>query len=106
MANSAPVVIASNQSVIPVSATTLENMVDQLATLVNSLKFLSALQTPTAELRVSLNGLANNQQTIGAISSVTNIANQTGQGGFQTQHVVMSQMNTAANQLRSNITVT
>ncbi len=76
----------------------MDALTDQLSHLVNSLKFLSTLQTPTAELRVSLNGLANGTQTIAALTNLN------GFGGFTTQHFVMNQMNTnAATAIRANI---
>lgn len=92
------------------SLVVLQDMTDEVATLVNSLKFLAAMQTTTGQLKVNIaDGTAIGSTTIGAITTVTtvsSVANQVQSGGFALSHDVMSSINTNANQLRDRITVT
>lgn len=83
----------------------IQNLTDQLAHLTNQLRFLSALQTPTSELRVNVN--AGTLPTVTTVTTVSTLTNQSQMGTYLTNNVVMSQMNDyTANALRRNITTT
>lgn len=89
---------ATNQVVI-------QNLTDQLAHIINQLRFLSALQSPTSELRVTINGgTALVSSTLGAVTTLTN---QTSLGGYNASMAVMNQINTNVGvSIRSQIITT
>ena len=77
--------------------TSIDELVNQGNQLLERLMFLSALQTPTSELRVNINaGTLPTVTTVGTVSSVTAVAsvtNQVSSGGYALIHQVMSLMN-------------
>lgn len=103
--NQAVPVVNEPSGTLQVSDTASRDGLDELTTVLNSLKFLSAMQSTTSTLRV---GIVDNMTgiTIGAVTTVTSVTNQVQSGGFALTHDVMSSINTNANQLRDRITVT
>lgn len=85
----------------------LSSYTEQLVRLANRLMFLSAIQTPASELRVSINsGTLPTVTTVGTVSSVTSLANQVNSGGYALSHRVMNMMNQAVmDGIRRNIVV-
>ena len=85
----------------------LQNMVDELSSLVNNLKFLATMQGTDASLRTNITqGTVTTVTTVSTVSSVTAVANQTNSGGFALTHDVMSSINTNAAVLRQQIITT
>lgn len=106
--------LAGSANPLPTSDLADQNLTDQLAHLVNALKFLSTVQGIAGDLRVTLlSGVVTTVTavttvtTVTAVTTVTTVTGQTNAGGFGLQHQVMNQMNTnAAAAIRNNITVT
>jgi len=74
------------------------------------LSFLTALQTPAAELRVNVNAgtlpAVTTVSTVTTVASVTSVANQVNSGGYALSHQVMAIMNqSVACGIRQNIAV-
>jgi len=93
--------------------TTLESisaLAGESLRLLERLSFLTALQTPTSELRVNVNAgtlpVVTTVSTVTTVSSVTSVANQVNGGGYALSHQVMSLMNqSVACGIRQNIGV-
>lgn len=90
--------------------TRLQAALDNILRALNKLSFLSALQTPTSELRVNINAgtlpVVTTVSTVTVVASITSVANQVNAGGYALSHQVMAMMNqSVAMGIRSNITV-
>ena len=87
--------------------TSIDELVNQGTRLLERLMFLTALQTPTSELRVNVNaGTLPAVTTVSTVSSVTSVANQVNGGGYALSHQVMALMNQGvAGGIRPNIAV-
>jgi len=90
--------------------TRLQAALDNILRALNKLSFLSALQTPTSELRVNINAgtlpTVTTVTTVSTVTSVTSVANQVNGGGYALSHQVMALMNdSAALAVRNRITV-
>lgn len=85
-----------------VNQITTQNLIYELSSLINSLKFLSQAQGIAADLRVTLlSGVLT------TVTTVTTLTGQTNIGGFGAQHTIMNQMNTnVATAIRNNISIT
>lgn len=85
----------------------LQAALDNILRSLNKLSFLSALQTPTSELRVNVNaGTLPTVTTVTTVSTVTSMTNQVQAGTYLLGEQVRAQMNTAvACAIRNNITV-
>lgn len=76
---------------------TISAFANESLRLLERLSFLTALQTPTSELRVNVNaGTLPTVTTVGTVSSVTSVANQVNGGGYALSHQVMAMMNDSA----------
>lgn len=74
--------------------TSIDELVNQGNQLLERLMFLSALQTPTSELRVNVNaGTLPTVTTVGTVNTVSSVTNQVSSGGYALIHQVMSLMN-------------
>lgn len=90
--------------------TSIDELVNQGTRLLERLMFLTALQTPTSELRVNVNAgtlpVVTTVSTVTTVSSVTSVANQVNGGGYALSHQVMALMNQGvAGGIRPNIAV-
>lgn len=74
-----------------------QGILDELSSLVNKLGFLSALQTPTGELKVTLFQAGANNLTGVTLGAVTSVTNQVSSGGFSLTQDVISSINTEVN---------
>lgn len=88
----------------------LQAALDNILRALNKLSFLTALQTPTSELRVNINAgtlpVVTTVSTVTTVASITSVANQVNAGGYALSHQVMSMMNqSVAMGIRNNITV-
>jgi len=88
----------------------LQAALDNILRALNKLSFLTALQTPTSELRVNINAgtlpVVTTVSTVTVVASITSVANQVNAGGYALSHQVMAMMNqSVAMGIRSNITV-
>ena len=84
--------------------TRLQAALDNILRALNKLSFLTALQTPTSELRVNVN--AGTLPTVTTVSTVTSMTNQVQAGTYLLGEQVRAQMNTAvACAIRNNIMV-
>ena len=84
--------------------TRLQAALDNILRALNKLSFLTALQTPTSELRVHVN--AGTLPTVTTVSTVTSMTNQVQAGTYLLGEQVRAQMNTAvACAIRNNIMV-
>jgi len=88
----------------------IDELVNQGTRLLERLMFLTALQTPTSELRVNVNAgtlpVVTTVSTVTTVSSVTSVANQVNGGGYALSHQVMALMNQGvAGGIRPNISV-
>ncbi len=82
----------------------MQAALDNILRALNKLSFLSALQTPTSELRVNVN--AGTLPTVTTVSTVTSMTNQVQAGTYLLGEQVRAQMNTAvACAIRNNIMV-
>lgn len=73
---------------------TISAFANESLRLLERLSFLTALQTPTSELRVNIN--AGTLPTVTTVSSVTSVANQVNGGGYALSHQIMAMMNDSA----------
>ena len=89
------------------SLSSIDELMNQTTHLLERLMFLTALQTPTSELRVNVNaGTLPTVTTVSTVSSVTSVANQVNGGGYALSHQVMALMNQGvAGAIRPNISV-
>lgn len=90
--------------------TRLQAALDNILRALNKLSFLTALQTPTSELRVNINAgtlpVVTTVSTVTVVASITSVANQVNAGGYALSHQVMAMMNqSVAMGIRNNITV-
>ncbi len=84
------------------SAPTSEGILDEIASLVSNLSFLSSVQGIAADLRVTL--LSGTVTTVTSVTTVATLSNQTNMGGFAATNMVMNAADTAyATGIRSNI---
>ena len=88
----------------------LQAALDNILRALNKLSFLTALQTPTSELRVNIHAgtlpVVTTVSTVTVVASITSVANQVNAGGYALSHQVMAMMNqSVAMGIRSNITV-
>ena len=76
---------------------TISAFANESLRLLERLSFLTALQTPTSELRVNINaGTLPTVTTVGTVSTVTSVANQVNAGGYALSHQIMAMMNDSA----------
>ncbi|MBA3678630.1 hypothetical protein H0W80_00280 [Candidatus Saccharibacteria bacterium] len=96
--------VDSTGAIISGGDTTLQNLTDQLAHLINKLSFLSGVQGVAADIRVTmLSGTITTVTTVSTVTTVGTVTNQTNIGGYAATNTIMNQMNTNANQLRQQI---
>lgn len=86
---------------------TISEFANESLRLLERLSFLTALQTPTSELRVNVNaGTLPTVTTVSSVTAVAAVTNQVQAGTYLLGEQVRAQMNTAvATAIRYNITV-
>ena len=85
-------------------------ILEELASIANSLAFLRQVQGIASDLRVTLLGgttaVTGSLTTVSTVTTTGTLTNQTNIGGFAATNTIMNQMNTNASQLRSHINIT